>query len=229
MYKIENNLTQVKHRIQAAAESNDRVYNKITLLAVSKKHSLEKINLAYAAGQRHFGENYAQEALDKIEKSAHEDIIWHFIGPIQSNKAKAIAQHFDWVHAVDRLKIAQKLSEHRPKSLKPLNLCIQVNINKEENKSGVFPEDALNLAKEITIFPNIVLRGLMAIPKKNRQMESISPFAQMQKLFEQFLSDPLFSEMDTLSMGMSDDLEDAIKHGANCVRIGTAIFGERGM
>ncbi len=227
MYKIENNLTQVKHRIQVASQSSKRDFDEISLLAVSKKHSFEKIQVAYGAGQRHFGENYLQEALEKIELNDHPDLIWHFIGPIQSNKTKAISQNFEWVHSVDRLKIAQKLNEHRPESLAPINLCLQVNIDREPSKAGVFPENALNLAQAITIFPKVKLRGLMAIPQKERAAEISSPFERMSCLFKEINSKLENEKMDTLSMGMSDDLEEAIQYGSTFVRVGTAIFGKR--
>lgn len=229
MHKIADKLTQVKHRIQQAARLSGRYPNEITLLAVSKKHSEEAIREAYLAGQQHFGENYLQEALTKIKKVQEEGICWHFIGPIQGNKAKKIAEKFDWVHSVDRLKVAQKLSKHRPETKGALNVCLQINIDSEDTKSGILPDNALELARAVAKLPNINLRGLMAIPEKD-----IAPgtednaFSRLRQLFEELkLHNKRLASMDTLSMGMSADLETAVWEGSTIVRIGTDIFGPR--
>ena len=221
---IEERLHDVKQRIKDASKlaPNSQA---VTLVAVSKRHPLSSIEAAYECGQRDFGENYLQEALEKISALEEKDICWHFIGPIQSNKTRAIAENFDWVHTVDRIKIAQRLNDQRPEHLPPLNVCIQVNIDEEESKSGVAPEDCAQLAREIANFPHLRLRGLMAIPAKSLFGEQ-SPFARMQQLF-QTLGKRRDDSWDTLSMGMSADLEDAIANGANIVRIGTDIFGPR--
>ena len=226
MHKIENNLTQVKHSIQAAAENCGRDFDAITLLAVSKKKPLTDICAAYEFGQRHFGENYVQEGVDKIQASPYNDIIWHFIGPIQSNKTKAIAEHFAWVHSIDRLKIAQRLNDQRPAELPPLQVCVQINIDQEASKSGMLPEEALSMARAISELPRLQLRGLMAIPAKSHGSKESSPFARMQALQNQLI-EAGFTHLDTLSMGMSGDLDEAIAQGSTMVRIGTAIFGQR--
>jgi hypothetical protein len=202
------------------------------LLAVSKHHSAEKIATAYEAGQRHFGENYLSEALEKqtllAKSNNYRDIQWHFIGPIQSNKTRSIAENFDWVHSVDRLKIAQRLSAQRPVALKNLNLCLQVNIDEEESKSGVLSKDALELALEIEKLPRVNLRGLMCIPKSSVDFEQQSAsFEKLRALQEGICEAGAFKKLGTLSMGMSNDLEAAIAQGATIVRIGTAIFGSR--
>lgn len=221
---IEERLHDVKQRIKDASKlaPNSQA---VTLVAVSKRHPLSSIEAAYECGQRDFGENYLQEALEKISALEEKDICWHFIGPIQSNKTRAIAENFDWVHTVDRIKVAQRLNDQRPEHLPPLNVCIQVNIDEEESKSGVAPEDCAQLAREIANFPHLRLRGLMAIPAKSLFGEQ-SPFTRMQQLF-QTLGKRRDDSWDTLSMGMSADLEDAIANGANIVRIGTDIFGPR--
>jgi pyridoxal phosphate enzyme (YggS family) len=193
------------------------------LLAVSKTKPAQALREAYAAGLRDFGENYLQEALGKQLELADLPLIWHFIGPIQSNKTRAIAEHFDWVHSVDRLKIAQRLSEQRPAELPPLNICIQVNVSGEASKSGCTPADLPALAEAISTLPRLKLRGLMAIPEPTEdRAEQDAAFAAVQRL-QASLNLPL----DTLSMGMSHDLESAIAQGATWVRIGTALFGAR--
>ncbi len=230
MHKIEDKLNEVRSRIREAALDADRNPDDITLLAVSKTQQAGKIRQAYDAGQRDFGENYVQEALEKIEQLRDLDINWHFIGPIQSNKTRSISNHFDWVHSVDRLKIAQRLSEQRPDSCSPLNVCIQVNIDNEATKSGVPAGEVRELVTLISELPRIRLRGLMAIPAPDAAAPDAikNPFLRLKKLFEDLKTDPRLADMDTLSMGMSADMEAAIASGSTIVRIGTAVFGERG-
>ncbi|MBN3863004.1 YggS family pyridoxal phosphate-dependent enzyme [Pseudomonas frederiksbergensis] len=223
MSTIADNILQVSSRIQAAANAAHRDENSIQLLAVSKTKPAEALREAYAAGIRDFGENYLQEALSKQLELDDLPLIWHFIGPIQSNKTRAIAEHFDWVHSVDRLKIAQRLSEQRPADLPPLNICIQVNVSGEASKSGCTPADLPALADAISVLPRLKLRGLMAIPEPTEDRAAQdAAFAAVQSL-QASLNLPL----DTLSMGMSHDLESAIAQGATWVRIGTALFGAR--
>jgi PLP dependent protein len=229
MSAIRENLQAVRHRIAEAADNAQRDHE-IKLLAVSKTFDADAVIDAAGAGQTAFGENYLQEALDKMAMvqalRPELKLEWHFIGPIQSNKTRAIAEHFDWVHSVDREKIAQRLSEQRPAELPPLNICLQVNISGEASKSGVMPSDAPALAKAIASLPRIRLRGLMAIPEPEqdatRQRE---PFRQMHALYERLRAEGL--QLDTLSMGMSTDMDAAIAEGATVVRIGSAIFGNR--
>ncbi|MHC8329496.1 YggS family pyridoxal phosphate-dependent enzyme [Pseudomonas sp. LB1P83] len=224
MSTIADNILQVSSRIQAATQAAHRDEHSVQLLAVSKTKPAEALREAYAAGLRDFGENYLQEALSKQLELADLPLIWHFIGPIQSNKTRAIAEHFAWVHSVDRLKIAQRLSEQRPADLPPLNICIQVNVSGEASKSGCTPADLPALAKAISELPRIKLRGLMAIPEPTEDRAAQdAAFAAVQSL-QASLNLPL----DTLSMGMSHDLESAIAMGATWVRIGTALFGARG-
>lgn len=223
MSTIADNILQVGSRIQVATQAAHRPENSVQLLAVSKTKPAGALREAYAAGLRDFGENYLQEALSKQLELADLPLIWHFIGPIQSNKTRAIAEHFDWVHSVDRLKIAQRLSEQRPAELPPLNICIQVNVSGEASKSGCTPADLPALAADINALPRLKLRGLMAIPEPTEdRAEQDAAFAAVQKL-QASLDLPL----DTLSMGMSHDLESAIAQGATWVRIGTALFGAR--
>ncbi|RON94301.1 YggS family pyridoxal phosphate enzyme [Pseudomonas fluorescens] len=223
MSTIADNIFHVGSRIQTATQAAHRPENSVQLLAVSKTKPAEALREAYAAGLRDFGENYLQEALGKQLELADLPLIWHFIGPIQSNKTRAIAEHFDWVHSVDRLKIAQRLSEQRPAELPPLNICIQVNVSGEASKSGCTPADLPALAEAINALPRLKLRGLMAIPEPTEdRVEQDAAFAAVQKL-QASLDLPL----DTLSMGMSHDLESAIAQGATWVRIGTALFGAR--
>lgn len=228
MHKLEKNLLQVQNRIQAATAIAGRNADDVTLLAVSKRQSAELISEAHAAGQRDFGENYLQEALEKRALLKHLDCCWHFIGPIQSNKTKAIAENFDWVHSVDRLKIAQRLSDQRPENLAPLQLCLQVNIDNEDSKSGINADELFNIAEEVATMRSVQLRGLMAIPMaRSEYNEQRAAFKALKALFEALKSHSFASDIDTLSMGMSGDLEAAIAEGATIVRIGTAIFGER--
>ncbi|MHB2250368.1 YggS family pyridoxal phosphate-dependent enzyme [Pseudomonas fitomaticsae] len=223
MSTIADNILQVSSRIHAATAAAGRDENSVQLLAVSKTKPAEALREAYAAGLRDFGENYLQEALGKQLELADLPLIWHFIGPIQSNKTRSIAEHFAWVHSVDRLKIAQRLSEQRPADLPPLNICIQVNVSGEASKSGCTPQDLPALAQAISALPRLKLRGLMAIPEPTEdRAEQDAAFAAVQKL-QTSLDLPL----DTLSMGMSHDLESAIAQGATWVRIGTALFGAR--
>lgn len=218
MATIEGNLQGVKARIARAAQAAGRDPSAVTLLAVSKTHSAARIEEAKAAGQRAFGENYVQEALEKMD--AVPDLQWHLIGPLQSNKTRVVAERFDWVHTIDRGKIAHRLSDQRPARLPPLNVLIQVNISGEASKSGVRPEALPALAREIAALPRMKLRGLMAIPAPGAP----EGFAAMQEIYEGLRER---HGLDTLSMGMSDDLEQAIAAGATMVRIGTAIFGQR--
>jgi len=223
MSTIADNIQLVSSRIQAATAAAGRSENSVQLLAVSKTKPAQDLREAHAAGLRDFGENYLQEALGKQLELADLPLIWHFIGPIQSNKTRAIAEHFDWVHSVDRLKIAQRLSEQRPAELPPLNICIQVNVSGEASKSGCTPADLPALAEAISTLPRLKLRGLMAIPEPTEdRAEQDAAFAAVQRL-QASLNLPL----DTLSMGMSHDLESAIAQGATWVRIGTALFGAR--
>ncbi len=230
MTTITSHLQTITKNIEAAAKKADRNPDTVHLLAVSKTRPPEDILEAAEAGQLAFGENYEQEAVGKIEaiKKSRPDLKleWHFIGPIQSNKTRSIAEHFDWVHSVDREKIARRLSEQRPDHLGPLNICLQINISNEKTKSGILPEDMLKLAESISAMPNLRLRGLMAIPEpESDPARQRQPFAAMKALFDQLVQAGY--NVDTLSMGMSDDMETAIQEGATTVRIGTAIFGKR--
>ncbi|WP_455923877.1 YggS family pyridoxal phosphate-dependent enzyme [Pseudomonas putida] len=223
MSTIADNVLRVSARIDAAAHAVQRDPASIGLLAVSKTKPAEAVREAFAAGISEFGENYLQEALGKQEQLTDLPLTWHFIGPIQSNKTRAIAEYFAWVHSVARLKIAQRLSEQRPADLPPLNICIQVNVSGEASKSGCTPADLPALAKAIAALPRLTLRGLMAIPEPTEdRAEQDAAFATVRTLQES-LNLPL----DTLSMGMSHDLESAVAQGATWVRIGTALFGAR--
>jgi pyridoxal phosphate enzyme (YggS family) len=230
MSTIAQNLQAVDATIVAAAAAAGRPRSAIALLAVSKTFPFEAVLEAVAAGQQSFGENYLQEAVDKIAAVAgalpDAALEWHFIGPIQSNKTRPIASHFHWVHTVERLKIAQRLSEQRPAELGPLNICLQVNISGEASKSGAAPDEVNALAHAVAQLPNLRLRGLMAIPEPESDLsKQHAAFARVRKLFEQLRADGL--ELDTLSMGMSGDMQAAIAEGATIVRIGSAIFGAR--
>lgn len=222
-------LSRARHRLEKALSNAGRPSNDATLLAVSKTKPASMIRQAYAAEQRAFGENYLQEALDKQTELADlVDIEWHFIGPLQSNKTRAAAAHFDWVHSVDRLKIAKRLSEQRPIESPALNICLQVNISQQASKSGVLPDALGELAAEVARLPRLRLRGLMAIPAPADTLEAQRrPLAALRQAFEQLKNDLQEAPLDTLSMGMSDDLEAAILEGATQVRLGTAIFGAR--
>jgi pyridoxal phosphate enzyme (YggS family) len=223
MSTIEKNIAKVAARIREAAQAVARDPADVGLLAVSKTQPAAAIREAFAAGLRDFGENYLQEALDKQAALADLALTWHFIGPIQSNKTKPIAEHFAWVHSVDRLKIAQRLSDQRPAGLPPLNVCLQVNVSGEASKSGCAPEDLQPLAQAVADLPRLHLRGLMCIPAPSDDpAEQHAAFARLRAL-----RDALGLGLDTLSMGMSQDLEAAIAEGATWVRIGTALFGAR--
>lgn len=226
MTSISERLQAVRASIQHAAAVAGRPPQEVHLLAVSKAHPASALREAYEAGQRMFGENYLQEALAKQDELAGLAIEWHFIGPIQSNKTQAIAQHFDWVHSVDRLKIAERLNAARPASKAPLQLCLQVNVSNEETKSGLTPDAALALAKEIQSLPALKLRGLMAIPAPTSDVQlQRAQFHQVRSLFQQLQQQGI--NLDTLSIGMSEDFPAAIAEGATIVRIGSAIFGPR--
>ncbi|AZC40561.1 YggS family pyridoxal phosphate-dependent enzyme [Pseudomonas chlororaphis] len=223
MSTIADNIALVSARIRAAAQASQRDESSVRLLAVSKTKPAAALREAYAAGLRDFGENYLQEALGKQAELGDLPLSWHFIGPIQSNKTRAIAENFAWVHSVDRLKIAQRLSEQRPADLPPLNICIQVNVSGEASKSGCTPADLPALASAISALPRLKLRGLMAIPEPTEDRAAQdAAFAAVRRLNES-----LDLPTDTLSMGMSHDLEAAIAQGATWVRIGTALFGAR--
>jgi PLP dependent protein len=223
MSTIAENIAKVGARIREAAQASQRDFATIGLLAVSKTKPAAAIRQAHAAGVRDFGENYLQEALEKQAELSDLDLAWHFIGPIQSNKTRAIAEHFAWVHSVDRLKIAERLSAQRPPQLPPLNVCLQVNISGEASKSGCTPDELPTLARAVAQLPNLKLRGLMCIPEPTEDPAAQrAAFARVRELLTcQEL------DLDTLSMGMSHDLEAAISEGATWVRIGTALFGAR--
>jgi hypothetical protein len=226
MQNIEKNLIQVRNQIEQAAYRYQRNPGDISLLAVSKKKPPEDIRAAYAAGQRDFGENYLQEAQKKIPVLSDLELNWHFIGAIQSNKTRVLAEHFDWVHCIDRFKIAQRLSDQRPDSMPPLNVCIQINVDLEPTKSGIALEQASSLAERINELSRIRLRGLMAMPAPHEDIQAQrEPFARLRRELRRLNQNGL--DCDTLSMGMSHDIEAAIAEGSTLVRIGTAIFGER--
>lgn len=233
--QVQDNLRRVNERISTAAQAVSRDRREITLLAVSKTFGSEAVLAAVRAGQCAFGENYVQEAVDKIAalarlaqagEPAAAGLQWHFIGPIQSNKTRPIAEHLDWVHSIDRLKIAQRLSEQRPAARPPLDVLLQVNISGEASKSGVAPDELPALAQAVAALPRLRLRGLMAIPEPDDDPQRRRlPLARMRALFEQLRTG--LPQLDTLSMGMSADLEAAVAEGSTLVRIGTAIFGAR--
>ncbi|MDX7990029.1 YggS family pyridoxal phosphate-dependent enzyme [Xenorhabdus littoralis] len=227
MNNIEQNLHDVRNRITVAAQKCGRSPEEITLLAVSKTKPADAIAQAITAGQREFGENYVQEGVEKIQHfSNRDDLVWHFIGPLQSNKSRLVAENFDWCHTIDRLKIAQRLSEQRPDNMAPLNVLIQINISGEGSKSGIVLEALTELAVTINALPNLVLRGLMAIPAPESNFEhQIMVFSQMEQAFTELKAQ--YPQVDTLSMGMTDDMDAAITRGSTLVRIGTAIFGAR--
>ena len=228
MNSVIGKLKTVLNRIAQACAAAGRPMDSVTLLAVSKTFAAAAVREAYAAGQRQFGENYVQEALDKIAALAdlRPQIGWHLIGPLQSNKTRPVAEAFDWVHSVDRLKIAQRLSEQRPAELPPLQLCLQVNISGEASKSGLLPADVLAVARAVAVLPRLRLRGLMAIPEPaGDEAAQRAPHRALRELLAA-LNDAGLG-LDTLSMGMSADLEAALAEGATIVRVGTAIFGGR--
>ena len=230
MSAITDHLQTVRTRVCRAAQQAHRDPSSVNLLAVSKTQPVSAILEAAEAGQLAFGENYEQEAVRKIMEIRQNrpdlKLEWHFIGPIQSNKTRAIAEHFDWVHSVDRERIARRLSDQRPEDMPPLNICLQVNISGEDSKSGVRPEELADLIKAVSGMPRLKLRGLMAIPEPQSDPEKQrQPFSAMKTLFEELKHTGY--DLDTLSMGMSDDMEAAVQEGATTVRIGTAIFGQR--
>ncbi|KGK42370.1 hypothetical protein LH51_07530 [Nitrincola sp. A-D6] len=223
---IAEKTTQVVSEINQACQATGRHPSEVALLAVSKTRSADEVREAFQQGLIRFGENYLQEALDKIQALADLPLEWHFIGPVQSNKTRQIAESFDWVHSVDRLKIARRLSEQRPTELADLNICLQVNIDDESSKSGCSPNEALDLAREIAALPHLNLRGLMAIPAPTDDAAAQRlAFAKVRALAERIRASGI--AMDTLSMGMSGDLAAAIAEGSTMVRIGTALFGPR--
>ena len=223
---IADNLAQVHAQIEAACQAAGRTAGSVQLLAVSKTWGADAVRAAHAAGQSAFGENYIQEAVDKITALRDLPLQWHCIGPIQSNKTRLVAEHFDWVHSIDRLKIAQRLSAQRPAHLPPLQVCLQVNVDGGANKSGVSPQDLPALALAVAALPHLRLRGLMTIPEpaeSEAQMRAVH--RQAKALFDSLREQGL--PLDTLSMGMSADLAAAIAEGSTLVRVGTAIFGQR--
>jgi pyridoxal phosphate enzyme (YggS family) len=224
MTTISQRLKQIRSQINDAELAYNRRPGSVLLLAVSKTKPAEDIAAAYQSGQRHFGENYLQEALRKQQELGAYDITWHFIGPIQSNKTRPLAAHFDWVHSVDSLKIAQRLSDQRPAHLPPLNICLQVNISDEQTKSGIALAELPQLYEQIARLPNLKLRGVMAIPAPQQDFEQQR---QPYKALYQAVAELKRPELDTFSFGMTGDLKAAIAEGSTIVRIGTALFGER--
>lgn len=227
MKPIKDNLTEIRERITAAAQKCGRDPHTVTLLAVSKTKPVSALEEAIAAGQTRFGENYVQEGVEKIQYfSVNNTLEWHFIGPLQSNKSRLVAEHFDWCHTIDRLKIAQRLSDQRPADKAPLNVLIQINISDENSKSGITLAELPALAEQVAALPNVCLRGLMAIPAPETNPERQSAvFRQMKTAFREMQGK--YPQADTLSMGMTDDMDAAITCGSTMVRIGTAIFGAR--
>lgn len=226
MTSIASKLQHVRARIATACQQAGRNVEDVTLLAVSKTFGADAVRAAAAAGQRAFGENYVQEAADKIASLRDLPLEWHCIGPLQSNKTRPVAEQFDWVHTVDRLKIAERLSVQRPEAMAPLNVCLQVNVDGGPTKSGVAPHEALALARAVAALPRLRLRGLMTIPEPAADFEAArAVHARTRALFDQLNAEGL--GLDTLSMGMSADLEAAIAAGSTLVRVGTAIFGSR--
>ena len=226
MSVLAENLQRVQARIQAACQAAGRDPATVRLLAVSKTFGADAVRAVHAAGQTAFGENYIQEGLDKIQALRDLPLEWHCIGPVQSNKTRWVAEHFDWVHSVDRLKTAERLSAQRPDTLAPLQVCIQVNIDGGPNKSGVAPEGALALAQAVAALPRLVLRGIMTIPEPcDDPARTRAVHAQARALWLNLQAQGL--RLDTLSMGMTADLEAAVQEGSTLVRVGTAIFGQR--
>jgi PLP dependent protein len=223
---IQSRLETVRNIIATTVSEYARPEGSVQLLAVSKTRTSDEILEAHTCGQRLFGESYLQEAIDKIDQLAGQGIEWHFIGRVQSNKTRLIAERFDWVHSVDKLKHAQRLNDQRPESLPPLNICLQINIDNEASKGGVKPEDAAELVQQIRQLSRLRLRGLMTLPAARDNInDQRKPFAKLRELRDQLASSEL--PLDTLSMGMSDDMQAAIAEGATMVRVGTAIFGPR--
>ena len=230
MNNIPQQLQQIHQQIKQACHAVGREQSAVKLLAVSKTKPVEDILIAYAAGQVAFGENYVQEGVEKIQYCQQHDVSleWHFIGPLQSNKTRLVAEYFDWMQTLERAKIADRLNEQRSPYKAPLNVLIQINISQESSKSGIQPSDMLPLAKHIENLPHLRLRGLMAIPEPTNDVaQQEQTFCQMKTLFEQLQQALPNAQIDTLSMGMTDDMQSAIKCGSTMVRIGTAIFGTR--
>ena len=226
MLEIETNLQSIWLRMAQACEAAGRDPASVRLLAVSKTFAAQAVAQAHAAGQCDFGENYIQEGVEKIQALAHLPLVWHCIGPIQSNKTRLVAEHFDWVHSVDRLKIAQRLSEQRPAARGPLQVCMQVNVDGGPTKAGVPPEQAAELASQIASLPGLRLRGIMSIPEPASDFASALAVHQRSLALYEALNTQGFG-LDTLSLGMSADLEAAIQAGSTMVRVGSAIFGAR--
>ncbi len=227
---LRDNLQTVQARIAAACAASGRSADSVQLLAVSKTFTADDVRQVAACGQRDFGENYIQEGVDKITalQGGAQALVWHCIGPMQSNKTKLVAEHFDWAHTVDRLKIAQRLSDQRPAHLPPLNVCLQVNIDGGETKSGIAPTEVLALAAEVAKLPHLVLRGLMTIPDPVEGFDAqVAVHAKARALFDEVKAALNLPQFDTLSMGMTGDLEAAVQAGSTMVRVGTAIFGGR--
>ena len=226
MSRIAENLAKISQRIHAAAVAADRKPETVRILAVSKTHSADKIREAYAAGLTCFGESYIQEAIPKITELSELPLEWHFIGPVQSNKTRSIAELFHWVQSVDRLKIATRLNEQRPQHLPALNVCVQVNISMESSKSGIVQQALVEFAQQLQELPRLKLKGLMAIPQKTTdEDQQRRMFAELRRLFDDLNQQGY--QLDTLSMGMSNDLEAAVMEGSTMVRIGTGLFGMR--
>ena len=228
MFKLGKNISAVRTEIHRAAQAAGRSANTVMLLAVSKGQPVEAVAAAAAAGIRDFGESQVQEALQKMAALGHDRLTWHFIGPVQSNKTRAIAEHFAWLHSLDRLSIAERLARQRPPGMAPLDVCLQVNIDREATKAGVDPDQLEALALGVAALPNLRLRGLMVIPRPRAGMAQRQPFRELASLLARLrATSPRFAGLDTLSMGMSADLDAAIAEGATVVRIGRAIFGPR--
>jgi len=231
MTDISKQITMVQQKITQAAQQAQRDEQQIQLLAVSKTKPVSLIKQAYQFGLRHFGENYVQESIEKIQQikednDVKEPIFWYFIGPLQSNKTRLVAENFDWVQSVDRLKIAQRLNAQRPADLSPLNICLQVNISGEESKSGTTLSQVIELASQVSKLPHLKLRGIMAIPAKTNDLQQLEKqFLALHNIYRELQNK--YPQVDTLSMGMSGDLESAIRCGSTMVRIGTDIFGSR--
>jgi pyridoxal phosphate enzyme (YggS family) len=226
MNNLKENLNNVHARVASACEKAGRSPSEISILAVSKRHSIDRIRALYALGQASFGENYVQEALTKIQEFSSDPVEWHFIGPLQSNKTREVAANFQWVQSVGRIKVMRRLSSQRPAGVPALNICIQVNIDREPQKAGVMPEDLIEMAQAARDLPQLRMRGLMAIPMAvSAQHDPADSYRKMHSLFHQLLDKGF--ELDTLSMGMSADLEPAIMNGSTMVRIGTDLFGSR--
>jgi len=226
MNNLNQNLNNIRARLACACEKAGRNPAEIAILAVSKKHSVDRIKALNLMGQASFGENYVQEALSKMVQFQDEKIEWHFIGPLQSNKTREVASHFQWVQSVDRIKILNRLAAQRPENMPDLNICIQVNIDREPQKAGVMPEDVMEMARAAAALPRLRLRGLMTIPMAtSAQHDPMDSYRPMQALYLELINNGL--KLDTLSMGMSGDLEPAIMCGSTMIRIGTDLFGQR--